>query len=186
MLRTVIPLLGLLTFGCASLQRLAINQVGNALAKQGEAFSSDEDPELVGDAIPFSLKLIESLLAENPRHHGLLLAASSGFTQYSFGWIQESAAEIEKDNAARAAHQQQRAQHFYFRARNYGLRGLEVAHFGFERALRSDPRAAVQRLSRNDVPLLYWTAASWGLAISLSKDQPDAVADLPIVEAMID
>ena len=186
MLRIAIPLLGLLTFGCASMQHLAVNQVSNALAKQGQVFSSDDDPELVGDAIPFSLKLIESLLAENPRHSGLLLAATSGFTQYAFGWIQESAAEIEKEDAAKASHQRDRARRLYFRARNYGLRGFEVAHSRFERALRSDPRSAVQLLDRHDVPMLYWTAASWGLAISLSKDQPDVVADLAIVEAMID
>src|SRR5207253_642054 len=40
--------------------------------------------------------------------------------------------------------------------------------------------------SKADVPLLYWTASSWGLAISLSKDNPDLIADQPIVEAMID
>jgi len=34
--------------------------------------------------------------------------------------------------------------------------------------------------------LLYWTAASWGEAISLSKDNPDLIADQPIVEALID
>jgi len=38
----------------------------------------------------------------------------------------------------------------------------------------------------SDVPLLYWTAASWGLAISLSKDNPDLIADQPIVEGLID
>ena len=36
--------------------------------------------ELVREAVPFSLKLIESLLAESPRHRGLLLAACKGFT----------------------------------------------------------------------------------------------------------
>lgn len=61
-----------------------------------------------------------------------------------------------------------------------------MVHPGFEQALRSDPRSAVRLVGRRDVPSLYWTAASWGLAISLSKDQPDIVADLPIVEAMID
>src|SRR5262249_54018422 len=34
------------------------------------------------------------------------------------------------------------------------------------------------------VPLLYWTAASWGGAIALSKDDPDMVADLSIVGAI--
>ena len=185
-LSIVIALTGLLPFGCASVQRVAIDQVSDALAKQGDVFSSDDDPELVGDAIPFSLKLIESILAENPRHSGLLLAATSGFTQYAFGWIQESAAEIEKDDPPKAVHLQDRARRLYLRARNYGLRGFEVAHPGLERALRSDPPSAVRPLGRQDVPLLYWTAASWGLAISLSKDQPDVVADVPIVEAMID
>ena len=36
------------------------------------------------------------------------------------------------------------------------------------------------------MPLLYWTAASWGAAISVSKDQPELVADQLIVEALID
>jgi hypothetical protein len=36
------------------------------------------------------------------------------------------------------------------------------------------------------VPLLYWTAAAWGSAISLSKDDPETVADQPLVEALID
>lgn len=78
-------LTAVLTAGCSSVQQLAVNKLGDALAKQGTVFSSDDDPELIGDAIPFSLKLIESLLAENPRHPGLLLAAASGFTQYAFG-----------------------------------------------------------------------------------------------------
>lgn len=38
----------------------------------------------------------------------------------------------------------------------------------------------------DDVPLLYWTAAAWGLEISLSKDTPESVADQPLVEALID
>jgi hypothetical protein len=40
--------------------------------------------------------------------------------------------------------------------------------------------------AKADVPSLYWTAACWGSAISLSKDQPDAIAEQPIVEALID
>jgi len=37
-----------------------------------------------------------------------------------------------------------------------------------------------------EVPLLYWTAAAWGAAISLSKDNPEIVADQVLVEALID
>jgi TRAP transporter T-component len=44
----------------------------------------------------------------------------------------------------------------------------------------------VRSSTKADVPLLYWTAASWGAAIALSKDNPDLVADQPLVEALID
>jgi hypothetical protein len=74
----------------------------------------------------------------------------------------------------------------YLRARNYGLRGLEVRHRGFEKSLRENPKAAVRLAARTDVPFLYWTAASWGAAISISKDNPELVADQPIIEALMD
>jgi hypothetical protein len=63
---------------------------------------------------------------------------------------------------------------------------LEVAHPAFGSELRRDAKTAVRATAKNDVPLLYWTAASWGAAISLSKDNPDLVADQGIVEALID
>jgi predicted anti-sigma-YlaC factor YlaD len=172
--------------GCASMQRFAVNRVGDALSKQGEAFAADDDPELVGAATPFGLKMIESLLAQNPRHAGLLLAAARGFTQYTFAWVETPARDAEADDPDRAAEQIDRASRLYCRARDYGLRGLEVAHAGFRDALAADPAAAMQKTEKRDVPLLYWTAASWGLAISVSKDRPELVADLPVVEAMID
>jgi hypothetical protein len=71
------------TPGC-SLKRIAINSVANSLAETGDTFAADPDPELIRGAVPFSLKLVESLLAEVPNHRGLLLTACSGFTQYAY------------------------------------------------------------------------------------------------------
>jgi hypothetical protein len=72
--------------GC-SIKRIAVNKLGDALASTGTTFEGDEDPDLVGDALPFALKLMESLLAESPRHAGLLLATASGFTEYSYAFV---------------------------------------------------------------------------------------------------
>ncbi|MDP6609588.1 MAG: hypothetical protein QF463_11030, partial [Vicinamibacterales bacterium] len=44
--------------GC-SLKTYAINMVGDALAEGDSVYESDEDLELVGDALPFGLKLTE-------------------------------------------------------------------------------------------------------------------------------
>jgi predicted anti-sigma-YlaC factor YlaD len=171
--------------GC-SIKKIAIKKLGDALAQSGTTFSSDNDPELVRDAIPFSLKLIESLLAESPRHRGLLLAASGGFTQYAYAFIKQEADETEPDNFARATDLRLRARSLFLRARDYGIRGLETAHRGFGDALNRDPQLAVKEAKTADVALLYWTAASWGLAITLSKNEPALIVDQPIVEALVD
>jgi predicted anti-sigma-YlaC factor YlaD len=185
MTRLSLALALMLAPGC-SLKRIAVNKVGDALAGGGTTFSSDDDPELVRAAVPFSLKLMESLLAENPRHQGLLFATASGFTQYAYAFVQQDADEMEDKDLAAATDLRNRARRLYLRARNYGLRGLEVKHPGFEKALRQDPLKAVKLASTKDVSMLYWTAASWGAAISVSKNDPDLIADLPQVEAMID
>jgi predicted anti-sigma-YlaC factor YlaD len=171
--------------GC-SVKKLAINKLGDSLASGGTTYAADNDPDLVGDALPFSLKLIESLLAESPEHKGLLFAASSGFTQYAFVYVQVPAEEVEGQDLAKADFLRVRARHLYVRARDYGLRGLAVKRPGFESALRENAKAALRKTGPKDVPLLYWTAVSWGAAISLSKDDPEMIADQPIVEALID
>ena len=143
-------------------------------------------PDLVKAAAPFGLKLTESLLAENPQHLGLLTSAASGFTQYSYAFVQEEADETESQDFAAAEAMRVRARRLYLRAQGYGLRGLEVKHPGFGKALPANPRAAVRVATKSDVPLLYWTAAAWASAISLSKDNPGLVGQIPAMEALMD
>jgi predicted anti-sigma-YlaC factor YlaD len=172
--------------GCATLKRAAINQAGNALAGGGTTFASDNDPELIREAVPFSLKLMESLLAESPRHPGLLLGLSSGFTQYAYAFVQQDSDRLAESDLAAAEASRARAKLLYRRARDYGLRGLEVAHPGFGSALAAGRPDAAAMLRRSDVPQLYWTAASWGAAISLGKDDPALLVEIPQMEILID
>jgi predicted anti-sigma-YlaC factor YlaD len=171
--------------GC-SIHRYALNQASDAVAQSGATYASDDDPELVKAAAPFGLKLTESLLAENPRHLGLLTSAASGFTQYSYAFVQEEADEVEPHDFAAAEAMRGRARHLYLRAQGYGLRGLEVKHPGFGKALLANPKATVRTATKPDVPLLYWTAAAWASAISLSKDHPELVGQIPAMEALMD
>ena len=180
-------LLGLVAMntGC-SVKRLAINQLGDALSNGGGTFATDDDPDLIRAAAPFSLKLMESLLVESPQHRELLQALASGFTQYAYAFAQHPADELEEKDLAAASASRARAKRLYLRARNYGLRGLEVKHPNFEKLLRANPASAVRVTKKTDVHLLYWTAASWAAGISLSKDTPDAIADLPLAAALMD
>ena len=72
----------------------------------------------------------------------------------------------------------------YVRAKDYCLRAMDVRFAGIRAELAKDPVSALKRAKRDDVELLYWTAASWGSAISLGVDKPELVIDLPTVRAL--
>jgi predicted anti-sigma-YlaC factor YlaD len=171
--------------GC-SVRQYALRSTADALAASGSTFARDDDPELIREAAPFSLKAMESVLAESPDHVGLLTATARGFTQFSYAFVQQDGEELEATDIKRATQTFARAQRLYRRGRDYGLRGLEAAHPGLQAQLRKDPRAAVAVTGREDVALLYWTAAAWAALIGVSKDDPQAVAEVPAMEALID
>ena len=178
-------LMGTLALPGCSLKRLAVNRLGDALASGSSVYATDDDPELVGAALPFGLKTIESLLQQSPHHKGLLLAATSGFTQYTYAFVQTRADFIEDSDLAQATALREQASHLYRRALGYGLRGLEEIQSGLQGSLRSDPNAALARFRKKDVPQLYWTAMAWGAAIALNKTDIELGADLPQVELLM-
>jgi len=171
--------------GC-SVSRFAVDRVGDALAGGGSTYAADGDPELVAAALPFSLKLVESLLEKSPDHRGLLTTAASGFTQYAYAFVQLPAEQLEPVDLEVAWSEKARARRLFLRARDYGLRGLETRHEDLAKRLAGNPREAVAGADLEDVELLYWTAAAWGAAVGLAKDDPTLVGDLPSIQALAD
>ena len=180
----VVVCLSLALQGC-SIRTMALKTVADSLSEGTSAFASDDDPELIREALPFGLKMLEGLLAELPTHRPLLRSVTVGFTSYAAGFIQPEIRGLEEVDLDRARDQKVRARRMFLRARDYGLRALEVAHPGLRQSLMQDPGAAMAKTVKADVPDLYWTAATWGSAISLGKDQMGLVADVPIVDALI-
>src|SRR3954468_10340567 len=79
---------------CGLMQRKAVGMVASTLASSGDVFTRDDDPELVGDAIPFGLKLYESLLDSAHKNKDLLFATCSNFTQYGVAYLEAEAAVL--------------------------------------------------------------------------------------------
>jgi predicted anti-sigma-YlaC factor YlaD len=173
--------------GCRS---TALSFAADAVAHSGTSYASDDDPELVRGAVPFGLKTMEGLLEEKPKHRGLLTALAGGFTQYAYAFVQTDSDLADLDGKldnARAG--RERARRLYLRAREYGLRGLDVGCKGLAGRLRAglgDARAALAEADKEDVPLLYWTASAWALAIAASKGDMSLVAELPVPVAMME
>jgi predicted anti-sigma-YlaC factor YlaD len=192
--RTLAPLTRLIvlasviaTTGCGLVQRKAVGMVASTLASSGDVFTRDDDLELVGDAIPFGLKLYESLLDSAPKNKDLLIATCSNFTQYGVAYLETEAMVLgEAQHHDEVAHLNARALKLYLRAKGYCLRAMEVRFPGIGQQLLTDPAPALAKAEKKDVPLLYWMAASWGSAISLGVDKPEIVIDMPVVRALAD
>jgi tetratricopeptide (TPR) repeat protein len=180
---TAACVLTILLAGCSA-RGIAVNALANAMSASGDGFATEDDPELVRDAAPFALKTMESLLAERPDHQGLLLALTAGFTQYGYAFIETEAIPLQDREPREYRRRMDRALRMYLRARDYGLRLLELRQPGLTEGLRSIPDSAVTVLEAEDVPAMYWTAAAWGAAIGAGLDDPALVADFPAVRAL--
>jgi predicted anti-sigma-YlaC factor YlaD len=174
-----------LVIGACSIKRLAVKSVANSLTSGPDVYGTDDDPDLIEAALPFGLKTMESLLAVLPDHEGLLLTACKGYTQYAYAFVQSEGDLLVNSDYARSQYLHQRAYKLYLRARGFGLRGLEKHYKGITVGLQADPEKAAARIQKRDVPMLYWTAAAWGSAISLGKDRPEMLADLPAIRALM-
>ena len=171
--------------GCAMLKRKAVGMVAETLASSGDVFTRDDDLELVGDAIPFGLKLYESLLDSAPTNKDLLIATCSNFTQYGVAYLETDALVLgEAQHHDEVVHLNARALKLYLRAKGYCERAMEVRFPGIMQKLPADPVGALAKAEKKDVPLLYWMSASWGSAIALGVDRPDLVIDMPTVRAI--
>jgi predicted anti-sigma-YlaC factor YlaD len=184
--RLVLVLVAAVALSGCSVRKFAINKIGDALAQGGSTYESDDDLELVQSALPFGLKLVETMLEESPKHRGLLFVAAQGFTSYTYLAVQQDmdrakGTDYELEDRLRA-----RGRRLYLRAHQYGLRGIDAAHPGFSAMFAQAPREAVAKLNTKDLQLMYWTAASLGLAISCSRDDVDMIGKIPQVEAIID
>lgn len=172
--------------GCSLVKPVALKSVANALTGETSgAASSHNDPETVRGALDFALITNESLLTSLPRHEPLLTTTCSMYTQYAAGFLQPEAEALQFDEFDKSQAVQARAFRLSARGRDYCWRALEVKFKGITEGLKTDPVLALRKARREHVPLLYWSAASLGTAISTGGlDHPDLVIDWPIVRAL--
>lgn len=167
--------------GCSTNDMLADVLTGDG---GGGVFVTDEDPKLIREAMPFGLKVYESLLVKSPDHKGLLLASARGFTAYAYLVLTE-ADKLDEDKIDLARSERARAGKLFLRGRDFALRGLETAHPGFKDLLRKNAKAALAKAGKDDLPFLYWGGMAWAGSVSADKDNLEVVADLPTAGALV-
>jgi predicted anti-sigma-YlaC factor YlaD len=158
-------------FGSCSINRVAVRAVSDALTGEGssDVFTGDDDPELVGDALPFAIKMYESLLSANPRHGGLILTTGSLFVMYANAFVQGPASMLPFDRYQEREAANLRAKKLYLRGAALLYSGLDLKYPGFSGASLQDGtlEGFLAKTKKEDVPLLYWIVAgrlsAWSL-----------------------
>ena len=161
-----------LTLPACSLQSIALRSMDGILNNEMTAIMEEQDLILAEQSVTGSLKLLDGLVKTDPENEHLLLMACQGYTSYTLAFAEDSA---------------DRAQMLYTRAQGYGMRGLKLRgvpdsafHAGADAM-----RAALAKLSRDDVPMVFWTVNAWASATNLQLNNPDALANLPTINAMM-
>jgi hypothetical protein len=166
------------SLSACSVRQQFLRQVADEVSQQS---LEEEDMGLARDASAFYLKMSESLLRTVPGHFGLAQSVTSGFTQYAYAFLSNEADRIESQNITEAHILRERAARMFERAKTHGFNALTLRHPDWMSRLATIGVSESWSLSPDEVGLAYWTAAAWGAQISLSKDSPEVVADLPLV-----
>jgi len=173
-----------------SINKMAINAVSNALSGAGssDVFTGDSDPELVGDALPFAIKMYEALLSQNPKHEGLQLTTGSLFVMYANAFIQGPAEMLDPvDYYYERSESLDRAKKLYVRGKDILYTALEYKFPGFMAATVQEGTLAplLKKCKKDDVPLLYWAAAGGFAAYSIDVFDFDLGFSIPEWGAMM-
>lgn len=164
--------------GCIS--KMAANGMANALSGEGAgAFTRDNDLAFVGDAIPFAIKLMESVRDAAPKHAGIRQALCSAYTQYAMVYVAWPAEKAKSTDYQAYTQGEARARNFLERANGQCFQALEREIKGFGELYAADPNAALAQAKAEHVGLLYWTGASWLARITKSKEDVFAIGELP-------
>jgi hypothetical protein len=166
-------LFGFLLLQACTVQTFALRSLDNLFDNTLASFMEEGDLRLAEQGIAGNLKLLDGVVKSDPENGKFLLLACEGYAAYALSFA--------GDNAERALG-------FYDRARDYGTRGLVLRGIP-RRVFTADAtamRQALGRLGKADVPLVFWTASAWGSAVNLQLADPDALANLPSIGAMME
>jgi predicted anti-sigma-YlaC factor YlaD len=184
-----ILVVSLLVFHSCSIKKMAMKTVAGALSSPGgnSVFTGDNDPELVGDALPFAIKMYESLLQSIPGHRGLRLRTGSLYVMYANAFLQTPASLLEESEYRKQEFLMNRAKNLYLRGRDILLLGMEQRYPGFRKYLDEKKfDLALSAVKADDVPLLYWAAAGWLGAFAIDPFDMKLGLTVPRAAAMMD
>ncbi len=163
-------LVTLVTSGCSSL----LTQAGRGMAHDfATAVQNEDDPQLVREAAPAYLLMMDALLLSHPHQIDLLQAAATLNSAYAGAFISDP----------------QRLQSMSAKALQYGLQALclqRVVLCAVKTMPLTEEKTRLQALGSKDLPVLMMAGTVWAGWIQAHSSDWNAIADLPRVQAILE
>jgi len=185
---------GFAAAGC-SMTQIAASSTVTIIGQAWPAIERYEDPDLAEEAIPASIATMDGLLEIRPKDTNLRLMLAQSYGSYGFGFLEDHMEEaLVNDDDKGGEHFRKRAAMAYARGRELALGSMtiwEEDEGGAEGHIKKGLAAWTEYLKKFDdpekhVPTMFWAAYCWGRYIGINRDDVNALADLPYVNALAD
>lgn len=172
-MKNLILLLAVVLLQSCSLDKIIIRQTETIFDYGIESLYEETDLELAEHAIATDIKLVEGMLKGDPENEKLMLLASQALAGYALGFVED-------ENTPRAVA-------LYERSKNHAVNILKQNNslFKDEKINYQEFEKRLAKIDKKMLPALFWSAFSWAGYIRLNLTDPQAIADLPKVEAMM-
>lgn len=180
--------------GCDGIMTsIAAGSTVRVIRRAAPAISRFEDPDFAELSIPGSIGTMEGVLIIKPEDLDLHMSLARGYASLGFAfYMDHMEAALANDDEEAAEHWRRRATMAFRRARALGIEMLTILEDdggGAEAAIAAgiDPfNAYLQNFDADDAPILFWTAYAWANYVNANRDDVDALAGLPFVNALVD
>jgi len=175
--------------GCST-RMLVINEITDIIDTGVTAFEQDDDLQMLEEAFPANIKLLEAVLANDPDNERLLTLLARLYGSYTFVFFEDrlEAAEFtgampdgnRDDNQAL----EQAAVRYYAKGIEYALRALEVRYPGCREKMAKLSTAGrfIDSLDSADVPPLFWYGFNLSAYVNHNRDSVRVIAKAHLIE----
>ena len=157
---------------CIPNKQMTVGSAATLLENVANSANKQSDLRVIREGMPAYLMLIDGMVEAVPNNARLLITAAQAYASFASAFVEDADTEF--------------ARILYEKAKKYALRALEQR--GFKHPVSKpfdDFEEALNRLGKDDVPYMFWTATCWGSWIRLSLGSMAALAELPRVEALM-
>ena len=186
----LLALLLLVGLGACTSRQLAVRTVTEIINEGLTAYESDNDLNLLKSAMPSHIKLLETLLANDPKNQKLLILLSRSYASYAFIFYERQVEAARFHSTPDATHRallkelSASASGYYNKGIEYALRAMEIRHPDCREQLGRIASAGpfIQSIKKDDLAALFWYGFNLSAVINLNRDSMSSLAKAPQVE----